>query len=116
MRNFYDLAIWHKSHLLTLRIYSISQSFPREEQYGLVSQIRRACSSIPSNIAEGCGRNSNPDMKRFLTISSGSASELAYHLLLAKDLNYLSENIYKELTDLLIEIRKMIHAFIRRLS
>ncbi|NEU08553.1 four helix bundle protein [Flavihumibacter sp. R14] len=116
MRRFQDLGVWQKSHLLTLKIYSLSQSFPKDEQYGLISQIRRSSAAIPTNIAEGCGRNSNPEMKRFLIISSGSSSELEYQLLLAKDLNYISDIVYKELSDLVIEIRKMIHAFIVKLS
>lgn len=116
MRRFQELTVWQKSHSLTLKIYSMSQSLPKDELYGLVSQIRRSSASIPTNIAEGCGRNSNPEMRRFLIISSGSSSELEYQLLLAKDLNYISEIIFKELTDLLIEIKKMIYAFINSLS
>jgi len=116
MRNFQELLIWQKSHQLTLKIYSISVSFPKEEIYGLVSQMRRSSSSIPTNIAEGCGRNSNPEMRRFLIISSGSSSELEYQLLLARDLKYLSETLYKELSELVIEIRKMIYSFIQSLS
>ncbi len=83
--------------------------------YGLTSQIRRSSSSIPTNIAEGCGRNSNPELKRFLVISSGSSSELEYQLLLAKDLGYITDLIYKELNTELIEIRKMIYSYIRTL-
>jgi|SRR5690606_5370470 four helix bundle protein len=113
MRNFHALVVWQKSHQLTLKIYLITLKFPKEELYGLISQIRRSSSSIPTNIAEGCGRNSNAEMKRFLIISSGSASELEYQLLLARDLNYISEVSYKELSDLTIEIRKMIYSFIK---
>jgi four helix bundle protein len=116
MRNFQDLLIWQKSHHLTLKIYSASCAFPANEMYGLISQIRRSSSSIPTNIAEGCGRNSNAEMKRFLIISSGSISELEYQLLLARDLNYISDSIHKELSDLVIEIRKMIHSFIKNLA
>ncbi|MDB5119889.1 MAG: ribosomal protein [Sphingobacteriales bacterium] len=116
MRNFQELLIWQKSHSLTLMIYKICLSFPKEEVYGLISQMRRSSSSIPTNIAEGCGRNSNPEMRRFLIISSGSSSELEYQLLLARDLNYISQDIYKELSDLAIEIRKMLHSFIKSLE
>ena len=115
MRDFNKLTIWQKSHHLTLLIYSISQSFPKQEMYGLTSQMRRSSSSIPTNIAEGCGRSSNIEMRRFLVISSGSGSELHYQLILARDLNYITENIYKELSGQLIDIRKMITAFIKNI-
>jgi four helix bundle protein len=76
MRNFQELSVWQKSHELTLRIYKLSLSFPREELFGLTSQIRRAATSVPTNIAEGSGRDSDAEMKRFLIISSGSCSEV----------------------------------------
>ena len=115
MRNFQELTIWQRSHSLTLKVYSITNTFPKDELFGIISQMRRSSSSIPTNIAEGCGRNSNPEMKRFLIIATGSASELEYQLILSKDLKYLSENLYKELQNELIEIRKMIHSFIKNL-
>lgn len=115
MRNFQELTIWQKSHSLTLKVYHLTQTFPQEEMYGLSSQMRRSAASIPTNIAEGCGRNSNPDMKRFLTISTGSASELEYQLILSKDLKYLNELSFKELTYELQEIRKMIFSFINNM-
>lgn len=116
MRDFKQLTFWKRSHLLTLKIYSLTKSsFPKEEMYGLISQIRRSSSSIPTNIAEGCGRNSNPELRKFLVISSGSSSELEYQLLLAKDLGYLTDLIYGELNTELIEIRKMIYAYIQTL-
>ena len=86
MKNFRELKVWEKAHLLTIDIYRITATFPKEEMYGLTSQIRRASSSIPANIAEGCGRGSDNDFRRFLQIAMGSASELEYHLLLAHDL------------------------------
>ena len=76
---------------------------------------RRSASSIPTNIAEGCGRNSNPDFKRFLAISAGSASELEYQLILSKDLKFLSDLTFKELVNETIEIRKMIHSFMKNI-
>ena len=115
MRNFQELIIWQKSHQLTLNIYSISASFPKVEIYGLVSQMRRSSSSIPTNIAEGCGRNSNPEMRRFLIISTGSCSELEYQLILSKDLNYIQGTVYKELSESVVEIRKMIYSFIKNI-
>ena len=116
MRNFQELSIWVKSHSLTLKIYSATKSFPKEEIFGLTSQMRRSSSSIPTNIAEGCGRNSNPDFKRFLTIATGSSSELEYQLILSRDLKYLSESVFKELEKEIIEIRKMIHSFIKNIG
>jgi four helix bundle protein len=115
MRNFHDLSIWLKSHLLTLKIYSTTKSFPKEETFGLISQMRRSASSIPTNIAEGCGRNSNPDFKRFLVMAAGSSSELEYQLFLSKDLKFLSDSKFKELENETIEIRKMIHSFIKNI-
>ncbi|HSQ44269.1 MAG TPA: four helix bundle protein [Ginsengibacter sp.] len=85
MRNFQELTIWQRSHSLTLKVYSITNTFPKDELFGIISQMRRSSSSIPTNIAEGCGRNSNPEMKRFLIIATGSTSELEYQLILSKD-------------------------------
>ena len=116
MRDFKQLSFWHRSHSLTLKLYShTSSSFPKDETYGLVSQIRRSCSSIPTNIAEGCGRNSNPDFKRFLVMSTGSCSELEYQLLLSKDLGYLSPIAFDELSKEVVEIRKTIYSYIKTL-
>jgi four helix bundle protein len=116
MRDFKQLIFWKRSHALTLKIYSLTKaSFPKEEIYGLTAQMRRSSSSIPTNIAEGCGRNSNPELRRFLIIASGSSSELEYQLLLAKDLEYISDTIYKGLHAEIIEIRKMIFAYVSQL-
>ena len=116
MRDFKQLLIWQKGHQLTLKIYQVTKtSFPKEELYGLTSQIRSSSSSVPTNIAEGCGRSSEPELKRFFTISSGSISELEYQLLLARDLGYLTESKYIELNNEAIEIRKMLFAFIQKL-
>jgi four helix bundle protein len=115
MRDFNSLSIWQQSHALTLKIYSVSHGFPKQETYGLTSQIRRSCSSIPTNIAEGCGRSSNVELRRFLVISSGSASELHYQLILAKDLNYISQPLYTELCEQLLNIRRMISSFIKNI-
>ena len=100
--------VWEKGHRLTLFIYSESYGFPKEEMYGLTSQIRRASSSIPINIAEGCGRGSDADFARFLQIAFGSASETEYLLLLCHELKYLSEGQYVELNILVQEIKKML--------
>lgn len=111
MRNFQQLEIWQRSHKLTLNIYRLTQSFPKEEFYGLTLQMRRSSSSVPTNIAEGCGRDSNPELKRFLIISAGSLSELQYQVILSRDLNYLPEQLFKELCDEIIQIKKMIYRY-----
>jgi four helix bundle protein len=116
MRDFRKLDVWEKSHQLTLHIYAVTNSFAREEQYGLTSQIRRAATSIPSNIAEGCGRDGDAELARFLRIALGSASELEYQLLLAKDLAYLSDSSHDELTHDVIEVKRMLGGLIHRLT
>ena len=108
MRDFHKLGIWQRSHQLTLDVYKVSKSFTKDELFGLTSQIRRAASSIPTNIAEGCGRASNKDYAHFLQIAIGSASEVEYELLLAHDLEYINEEVFKKLTSETIAIRKMI--------
>jgi four helix bundle protein len=97
MKNFRELKVWEKAHQLTLAVYRATTTFPREEQYGLTSQIRRACASVSANISEGCGRGSDAELARFLQIAMGSASELEYHLLLARDLNLLRQVEYESL-------------------
>ena len=108
MRDFHKLGIWQRSHQLPLDIYKVSKSFPKDELFGLTSQIRRAASSIPTNIAEGCGRASNKDYAHFLQIAIGSASEVEYELLLAHDLEYINDEAFNKLTTEIIAIRKMI--------
>jgi len=90
--------------------------FPKDELYGLTSQIRRASASIPANIAEGSGRESEAEFGRFLQIAAGSASELDYHLLLAHDLKFINEVDYVAVTDILTEVRKMLTALLKRLK
>ena len=115
MQDFKKLSVWEKSHHLTLDIYKTTRNFPKEEIYGLSSQIRRSVSSIPTNIAEGCGRGSDKDFARFIQISMGSASETEYQILLAKDLNYINEESYIKLTDQCQEVKKMLSSFLKRL-
>ena len=94
MRNYRDLQVWEKAHKLTLAIYRGTHDFPKEERFGLTSQIRRSSASIAANLAEGCGRRSDGEMARFIQISMGSGAELSYHLLLARDLgSYVMQNI-----------------------
>ena len=115
MQDFKKLTVWQKSHKLALDAYATSANFPREEQLGLTSQLRRAAASIPANIAEGCGRGSNAELARFLRIAGGSANELEYHLLLARDLGHLSKEAYATLLASLIEVRRMLTSFEKRL-
>jgi four helix bundle protein len=97
MQNFRDLKVWQKAHAATLRVYECTKNFPPTERYGLTSQMRRAATSIPSNIAEGCVRSSDADFARFLHIALGSASELEYFALLARDLRFLDEACYEHI-------------------
>ena len=114
MRDFRELKVWEKAHGLTLAVYQTTTAFPRDEQYGLTSQIRRCCASIPANIAEGCGRNGSPELARFLQIAMGSAAELDYHLLLARDLKYLQDADYHRLSNQVAEVMRMLTAFIQK--
>ncbi len=115
MQDFKKLRVWEKSHNLTLRVYKITGSFPPEEMYGLVSQMRRASSSIAANIAEGCGRDGNAELARFLGIALGSASELEYHLILARDLSMVGEEDHNQLDKETTEVKRMLASFVRRL-
>jgi len=116
MKDFKNLHVWSKAHNLVLDIYRTTAKFPKEEIYGLTSQIRRSAGSIPTNIAEGCGRNSDGELYRFSCISMGSASELEYQLLLIKDLNYINEEDYKILNEKLMEVKKMLNSFMQKVK
>ena len=116
MQDFKKLMVWKKSHDLTMRVYNLTSQFPREEIYGLTSQIRRACASIPTNIAEGCGRKSSAEFARFLQIAIGSASETEYLILLAHDLKYLSPDQYVQLEDMTTSVKKMLITLLKRLE
>ncbi len=115
MRDFRDLKVWEKAHNLTLAVYRATKPFPSEERFGLTSQMRRSGASIPANIAEGCGRSGDAELARFMQISMGSASELEYHVLLARDLGFLDAGDFKQLTEDVTEVKKMLAAFIGRL-
>jgi four helix bundle protein len=116
MKDFRTLKVWEKAHALTLAIYKSTEEFPKQEMYALTNQIQRAAVSIPANIAEGCGKDSDAELKRYFVISMGSASELEYLLLLAHDLGYLPENTFRSITNDLVEVRKMLNAFIQKLK
>ena len=108
--------MWQRSHQLTIEIYKITQQqFPREELFGQTNQIRRAAASIPTNIAEGCGRNSRIELAQFLNIAAGSASEVEYEILLAKDTGYITIEQYKSLSKEIAEIRSMIKKYMSQL-
>jgi four helix bundle protein len=116
MKDFKELKVWGKAHHLTLEIYKATQRFPKDELYGLTSQIRRSCISIPANIAEGCGRSGDPELARFLNIAMGSASELEYHILLARDLKLLEDQTHHSLASDVTEIKRMLASFIKKLN
>ena len=107
--------VWERAHRLTLDVYEATSTFPKGEQYGLTTQLRRAAASIPANIAEGCGRKGDAELARFLTIAMGSTNELDYHLLLARDLGYLQSSNYEHLAIEAQGVAKMLSTFIDRL-
>lgn len=116
IKSFHDLEIWKLSHQLVLEVYKISKIFPKEENFRITSQLLRAAYSIPSNIAEGMGRYSRKEFVNFLTIARGSVEECKYFILLAKDLGYLSEIIFAELTLKYDSLGKMINSLINSLK
>jgi four helix bundle protein len=111
-QTFQDLIVWQKAHKLALEIYKITKQFPKEEVYGLTSQMRRSAVSVSANVAEGYKKRGKLDKARFLNISEGSLNEIKYYLILSKDLNYLSTE-YDELNQLVDEISKLLSAYIR---
>ena len=116
MKDFKDLRVWAKAHSLTIGVYRATKGFPKEELFGLTSQIRRSASSIGANIAEGSGRRSDGELTRFLHIARGSAAELEYHLLLARDLELLPEITYSTLADQTDEVQRMLTSLIQQVQ
>ncbi len=116
VQDFRNLKVWRRSHELSLAVYGSTQSFPTTETYALTNQIRRAAVSISTNIAEGRGRGSDADFGRFLQMAMGSASEVEYLLLLARDLSYLSKESCADLQGLTIEVKRMLVALLRKTS
>lgn len=114
MKDFRRLKVWEKAHQLTLAVYRTTAGFPREETYGLTGQLRRASVSVPANIAEACGRRSSREMAKFLQIGMGSASEMEYELLLARDLGYLERTEYNGLQIGFTEVEKMLGSLLRK--
>jgi four helix bundle protein len=115
MQDFRNLKVWEKAHALTLEVYLQTRQFPSDERFGLTSQLRRSCASVPANLAEGCARGGDLDFARFVGIAAGSASETDYHLLLARDLGYLSEPVYETMFAQVSEVKRMLNAFERSL-
>ena len=116
MKDYRQLKVWGKAHILTKDLYNITSKFPRDELFGMTSQLRRAGASIPTNIAEGCGRGSDPDFRRFLQIAFGSANEVEYLVFLSYELNYIQKNQYIELNNKIIEVKKMLAGMIKTIS
>ncbi len=116
MKDFHNLKVWQKAHQLTLALYQLTARFPREELYGLTTQIRRSSSSIAANLAEGCGRNGDAELARFCSIALGSASELPYHLLLARDLSLLQAKDHRQLVQQTVEVKRMLTALLQKLN
>ncbi len=115
MQSFRNLKVWERAHALTLDVYKSTKPFPREETFGLTSQMRRSAVSIGANIAEGACRNGDSDFARFLQMAAGSASELEYHLILAHDLELLKTVEYQRLSDAAIEVKRMLASLMQRL-
>ncbi len=116
MRDFRELKVWQKAHQVALETYRHSRTFPTDERFGLTAHLRKSAISVPSNIAEGCGRDTEKELARFLSIATGSASELEYQLLLAHDLEYLPRDAYSALYDQVAEVKRMLYRFMQSLS
>ena len=114
--HFYELPVYKTCRKFRNEVSQLAKSFPKEEIYGLTSQMRRSSSSVPTNIAEGCGRNSSIEFNRFLVMATGSLSELQYQFILSRDLKYFSEPIFKELFDEASQIKKMIYSYCQKLK
>lgn len=115
MKDFRDLRVWQRAHALTLSVYRVTATFPRDERFGLTSQLRRAASSVAANIAEGCGRIGDAEFARYCSIAMGSASEVDYHLLLAKDLELIHSNDYDEMAKRAAELKRMLNVLLQKL-
>ena len=108
MRDFKKFSVWEKSHELVLKIYNITKSYPQDELFGLTSQMRKSSSSVPTNIAEGCGRFTDAEFARFVVIASGSACELEYQIILSHSIQYIDTIQFEEFNTDINEIKKML--------
>ena len=113
MRDYKKIDVWERSHKFVMDIYTLTEQFPTDEKFGIISQLRRAALSVPTNIAEGCGRSTETELARFMDIASGSASEADYLLYLAMELKYIKQDEYDTASNELTEIRKMISGYIK---
>jgi len=116
VKDFRRLTVWERAHALTLEIYQVTARFPREELFGITSQMRRASSSIGANIAEGCGRTGNGEFHKFLNTAAGSVVELEYFALLSRDLGFLSKEDYEKLQRDVLEVQRMLASLIRKVD
>jgi len=115
VQDYRRLKVWQKAHLLVLDVYSATREFPAEERFGLTSQVRRSAASVPTNIAEGCGRNGSGELLRFLDIAMGSACETEYQLLLARELGYIDPILSDCFAERVGEVKRMLGALIHKL-
>ena len=114
--SFDKLLVWQRAHSLVLKIYEVTNSFPKEEIWGLTSQIRRSAVSVPSNIVEGKARGSRKDFKRFLLVARGSLEEVKYQSLLAKELKYMNDEQYEEITVMIEDVGRLLGGMIRKVG
>lgn len=115
MRDFKKYDVWKLSHILTIEVFKLTETFPNSEKYNLISQMQRAAYSIPSNFSEGCGRDSDKDFNRFIQICLGSAHELEYFLILAHDLKYINQDKYEFLNENINIIKKKLYSLSKKL-
>lgn len=115
MKDYKRLLVWEKAHQLTLDVYKLVLCFPKDELFGLTSQMKRSAASVATNIAEGCGRSSDKDFCRFLFISFGSANELEYQIILSTDLNFIDPQNSKIFLRKIEEVKKMLNGLISKL-
>jgi four helix bundle protein len=116
VKDFKELKVWQKAQHLAVEVYHVTRCFPREELYGLTSQLRRSAVSIGANIAEGCGRRTDGDFTRFLQIARGSASEVEYELLLARELGFIANDECRRLEQQVVEVERMLTALVQRIQ
>jgi four helix bundle protein len=116
MQDFRNLQVWQKSHKLTLETYAVCANITHPRFYSLRDQLTRAAVSVPANLAEGCGRTGDRELRRFVRVSLGSASELEYHLLLAHDLGLLPQAVHERLAAATVEVKRMLSGFAAHLT
>jgi four helix bundle protein len=114
VQDFRQLKVWQEAHAIVLDVYRWTVPFPKEELFGLTSQMRRAAVSVAANIAEGCGRGSDADFARFLQLAMGSASETEYHVMLASELGFLNHEASRQLQERIIQVKRMLGTLLRR--